>query len=362
MIIQMAALERRQDIAEHGQELLSPEDVLAVREYDPAAFARLNVLSDTLARLGTPEKRKAYHALAAANLARWASQVDETKAATDTGAAADRSGAVIEVVAGDWGAVTLALTKRFGVCFGVLNMANAEIFGGGYARGMVAQEENMFRRTDCHFHDEGYDREVIFYSEEMQRLLSGTDGRVLLDTASPRVCIKGPEDRFDIAAADDEEEDEDEEDEGEEDEGEGEDDKSLGGEERGRRRRKRGGGTLGYPLLADTDVFPFFELRSAAVDMRGASRRTAYDPAELRKRIVAQLETCMTVGVKHVVLSAFGCGAFQNPAPIVAAVYKEEVLKRKTDFEVVAFAVFNAGYTGNDNFGVFRDILGGHES
>ena len=53
-----------------------------------------------------------------------------------------------------------------------------------------------------------------------------------------------------------------------------------------------------------------------------------------------------------------GCGAFQNPAPIVAAVYKEEVLKRKTDFEVVAFAVFNAGY-GNDNFGVFRDILGG---
>ena len=98
------------------------------------------------------------------------------------------------------------------------------------------------------------------------------------------------------------------------------------------------------------------------MDMRGASRRTAYDPAELRKRIVAQLETCMTVGVKHVVLSAFGCGAFQNPAPIVAAVYKEEVLKRKTDFEVVAFAVFNAGYTGNDNFGVFRDILGGHES
>ena len=115
-------------------------------------------------------------------------------------------------------------------------------------------------------------------------------------------------------------------------------------------------------MLADTDVFPFFELRSAAVDMRGASRRTAYDPAELRKRIVAQLETCMAAGVKHVVLSAFGCGAFQNPAPIVAAVYKEEVLKRRADFDVVAFAVFNAGYTGNDNFGVFRDILGGHES
>ena len=109
-------------------------------------------------------------------------------------------------------------------------------------------------------------------------------------------------------------------------------------------------------MLADTDVFPFFELRSAAVDMRGASRRTTYDPAELRKRIVAQLDTCMTAGVKHVVLSAFGCGAFQNPSPIVAGVYKQEVLKRKEHFDVVAFAIFHAGY-GPDNFGVFRDII-----
>ena len=28
-------------------------------------------------------------------------------------------------------------------------MANAYLFGGGYAHGQVAQEENMFRRTDC---------------------------------------------------------------------------------------------------------------------------------------------------------------------------------------------------------------------
>ena len=50
---------------------------------------------------------------------------------------------------GDWGDVTLALTKRYGKCFAVLNMANAYSFGGGYAHGQVAQEENMFRRTDC---------------------------------------------------------------------------------------------------------------------------------------------------------------------------------------------------------------------
>ncbi len=56
--------------------------------------------------------------------------------------------------------------------------------------------------------------------------------------------------------------------------------------------------------------------------------------------------------------SAFGCGAFQNPSPIVAEVYKQEVLKRKEHFDVVAFAIFHAGY-GPDNFGVFKDIIEG---
>ena len=83
-----------------------------------------------------------------------------------------------------------------------------------------------------------------------------------------------------------------------------------------------------------------------------------YDDAELRKRIAAQLDTCTEAGVRHVVLSAFGCGAFQNPSPIVAGVYKQEVLKRKEHFDVVAFAIFHAGY-GPDNFGVFRDIFEG---
>ena len=143
------------------------------------------------------------------------------------------------------------------------------------------------------------------YTDAMHRLVSGQDGRVYLDTASPRVCIKGQED----------------------------------------------GNGRGYGLLADGDVFPFFELRSA-----GESQMKSYDDAELRKRIAAQLDTCREAGVRHVVLSAFGCGAFQNPSPIVAEVYKQEVRKRKEHFDVVAFAIFHAGY-GPDNFGVFRDII-----
>ena len=46
--------------------------------------------------------------------------------------------------------MTLELTRRYGTLFASLNMANAYGPGGGYTHGMVAQEENMFRRTDCH--------------------------------------------------------------------------------------------------------------------------------------------------------------------------------------------------------------------
>ena len=124
------------DVAEHGQEIFEP--LPSRREWDPAGYLRITVLCDTLARLGTPEKRQSWHDLASKNLARWASEAPRPPASC-----------VVEVLPGDWGDVTLTLTKRYGRTFAVLNMANAYYFGGGYAHGQVAQEENMFRRTDC---------------------------------------------------------------------------------------------------------------------------------------------------------------------------------------------------------------------
>ena len=55
-------------------------------------------------------------------------------------------------------------------------------------------------------------------------------------------------------------------------------------------------------------------------------------------------------------LSAFGCGAFLNPAARVAAIYREELSKRATRFDVIAFAIFNAGY-GPNNFEPFRVVF-----
>lgn len=224
----------------------------------------------------------------------------------------------------DWGEVTLALTKEYGVTFAALNMANASAPGGGYAEGMVAQEGNMFRRTDCHF---SLDRcadisvcatvarspaskitvQMYRYVPRKTALLEASRDRVYLDRTHPRVCVRGKEDR---SRPD-----------------------------------------LGYAWLADEEVFSFYELRAAAADLRIGKGR--FSEMETARRVRGQLDTLVAAGVRHVVLSAFGCGAFRNPAPRVAAVYATELRTRAADFDVVAFAIFNAGY-GHDNCASFE--------
>jgi len=110
---------------------------------------------------------------------------------------------------------------------------------------------------------------------------------------------------------------------------------------------------LGYPWLADDEVFDFLELRAAAQDLRDGS---AFDAAEARRRIAAQLDTLRRGGLRHAVLGAFGCGAFGNPADRVARIYREELLARERDFSLVAFAIFAAGY-GPDNHTPFAEAF-----
>jgi len=190
-------------------------------------------------------------------------------------------------------------------------MANAYVPGGAYVEGAVAQEENMFRRTDCHFRirEDEHDSDSDRYRLEMTRLLSAQDGLVYLDEQHPRVCIRGAEDR---SRAD-----------------------------------------LGYAWLPEDQVFPFLELRAAAQDLRDGSD---FDPHDTRRRVSAQLHTLREHGIRHVVLGAFGCGAFRSPADRVARAYREEIAKRMTDFSVIAFAVFSAGY-GPNNYMPFAEAF-----
>jgi hypothetical protein len=147
------------------------------------------------------------------------------------------------------------------------------------------------------------------YRSEMTALLSADDGRVYLDAMQPRACIRGPEDRSQS--------------------------------------------DLGYRWLRDDEVFPFFELRAAAVDLRDGSD---FDENETRKRVAAQLDTLRARGIRHAVLGAFGCGAFKNPAIHVARTYHEQIALRAGDFSVLAFAIFPAGY-GPDNFTPFSEAF-----
>jgi hypothetical protein len=278
---------------------LPDESSFAGGRYDEPVFARRRqVLRETLAAFERDGAR--YRSNALENLQRWrASRVEPPSDPT------------VRVHPGDWGDVALALTRRYGETFAVLNMANAFKPGGAYVEGTAAQEENMFRRTDCHFSLRADQLEGARYSADLSALISGRDGRVLLDVAAPRTAIRGAEDR----TRDD----------------------------------------LGYPWLAADEVFPFYELRAAAVDLRGGLE---FDPDEARRRIRAQLDTLLEAHVRYAVLGAFGCGAFHNPAGEVARLYRDELDGRRQHFDVLAFAIFHPGY-GPDNYTPFANVLRG---
>jgi len=260
---------------------------------------RRRVLNETLTAITDPVVRAERHSVARGNLERWA-------AAARAAGRSRGQRAVVRVVSGDWGDVAGQLTREFGTMFAVLNMANGSRFGGGYLQGCGAQEENMFRRTDCSFANNGVDH-AGRYERRTADLVSGGPGRVFLDVRRPRLCLRSKE--------------------------------------------EAGAPGLGYRWLGDGEIFPFLELRAAAQDLRGGRR---FDRALCQRHVEAQLATLEDAGVRHVVLSAFGCGAFENPAREVARCYRDALSRRLGSFDVVAFAIFNPGYGPDDNLEAFE--------
>jgi len=283
-----------------GRMLCSDEEAEARGFVGRECARRRAVLRETIEGFQRAEPADLYHRLALRNLDRWRER-----------SAGSHLGLRVEVLPGDWGEVARSLTAKYGECFAVLNMANPYVPGGAYVEGAVAQEENMFRRTDGHFQvgHEDYDPTTDCYHPDKTRLLLAQDGRVYLDSQRPRVCIRGPEDRSSH--------------------------------------------DLGYGWLSDDEVFPFLELRASAQDLRGG---LPFSETEARRRIVAQFDTLEANSIRHVVFGAFGCGAFKNPADRIAGIYRDEILKRTGHFSVIAFAIFHAGY-GPNNFLPFQEAL-----
>ena len=201
------------------------------------------------------------------------------------------------------------IIKTFGIKPAVLNMASAGAFGGGYLHGAGAQEENIFRRSGCYLNtgrgllssnpDEIVVKPDGTYKKEFSDEVRGLHKHVPVFEG---VCIKTEE-------AD------------------------------------------GYQVRPNKEIFPFFELRSAAQNLSRSSS-APFDELLCERQIRAQFESLRLIDAEAVVLSAFGCGAFQNPPELVAAVYKrvidDSVVARCPHLKKIVFALINPNHPTGD--------------
>jgi len=300
----------------------------------------------TLAYLADANKSLELQKLAQLNMSEWALKKD----------ALPKS---VEVTNKDWGKATLEATKKYGVSYSVLNMANPQYPGGAFMRGARALEENMWNRTTCPYSlldnivylDKASN--TFRYNETARKLLEGkvkmTDaelealkkscggadlpGYKVYFSREPRICFRGPEEELITPGFDD-----------------------------FAPNRHISDSARSYSHLAPKDVFPFYELRSAAPELDAESQVLEGEALEqykvdLRHRIGAQLDTLILEKQPNVILGAWGCGAFKNDPHIVAKIYSEEIEKRAQFFQHILFPIINTG--SKDNHGIFAEHLSG---
>ena len=92
------------------------------------------------------------------------------------------------------------------------------------------------------------------------------------------------------------------------------------------------------------DSFAVSVMTCAAPELRGAGADTDQNSEEyrtmMRRRIDGILMTAAALGYRHLVLGAFGCGAFRNDAAVVSDLFRQ-ALEDFRPFETVDFAVLN---------------------
>ncbi len=300
---------------------------------------RYKSMGKTLDYVTDTVKLQTMHHQAAFNLNEWAK---ERKSPAN----------LVEVIKKDWGLATLQATKKYGKSYAVLNMANSVFPGGGCLEGLNAQEENIWHRSTCII--SLLDEQVIFdessqsfcYNEMTTKMLEakikmsnaehlqlkkicGSVGSVTYKaffSRVPRICFRGPEVQVESSSF-------------------------VFTESH-------------IPSVLDTnqsyfflprqDIFPFYELRSAAPSRDALSEKAQYRD-EIRRRIESQLDTLILEGQKNVILGAWGCGVFKNDPEIVAEIYREEIEKRADFFEHIVFAIINSGRS--DKYAIFERKL-----
>ncbi|WP_454784793.1 poly(ADP-ribose) glycohydrolase domain-containing protein [Legionella sp. WA2024007413] len=263
---------------------------------------------------------------------------------------------LVEVIPKDWGLATLEATKKYGVSYSVLNMANPQFPGGAALEGGSAQEENIWHRSTCAqslldpsiyldqkaqafcYHEAAkklLEAKIKMTQEEYEALKkhsgeTDTQGYKVFFSPESRICFRGPEivfpkDPEDFTSA-----------------------------------RYTADSGLSYAFLPESDIFPFYELRSAAPQLPftphalDLETRNQYI-ADLRRRIAAQLDTLILAKQPNAILGAWGCGEFKNDPQIVAKIYGEEIEKRAHFFDHIVFPIINTG--SYNNYAIFNQHL-----
>ncbi|CAB4415191.1 unnamed protein product [Rhizophagus irregularis] len=174
----------------------------------------------------------------------------------------------------------------------VLNMANAEVPGGGYLYGSGAQEENLFRRTNLYqYHESNKDQ---WYPIP---LLGGI--------YCPNATV--------IKASEQE----------------------------------------GYELLEKPETMSFVAVAAIAhpylVEHNNKPTLNEEDQEITRNKIRTMLNIGLDNGHDAIVLSAFGCGAFANPPSTIAQLFYEVISKEYSGgkenlpktYKNISFAIFD---------------------
>jgi len=109
-----------------------------------------------------------------------------------------------------------------------------------------------------------------------------------------------------------------------------------------------------YPeMMPEEDWYKVNVITCAAPELQDADEIPADYEEQLKSRIKKILDVAAQEKNAVLILGAWGCGAFENPADVVARVF-HEVLKNYS-FELIEFAI---GAKGNENYNNFVRVFG----
>lgn len=213
----------------------------------------------------------------------------------------------------------------------------------------LAEPHVLFHQeTECFSYDEHLSQivtaQTLMTPKEQGRLAQHTGvmnpgARSVYLSKEPRVCFRGPECLIDQNNPDE-----------------------IGG-----KNTIHAVPEFSFLFLEKENIFPFYELRSAAPDKSSGIHNWHNEEAvylkkyqqALRHCIAAQLDTLISQKKKHIILGAWGCGDFKNDPQIVAGIYRDEIYKRAEHFQHIVFSILNTASQHRLNYAVFKSAVEG---